>query len=602
MQLDTLDILIIGGTLLVTVLVGVLTSRTASENPDQFFLSGRGLSGWLLGLSMVATTFAADTPGLVTQLVREDGVAGNWAWWAFLLTGMLTVFLFARLWRRAEVTTDLEFYELRYSGRPALALRAFRALYLGVVFNVIVMAVVSVAAIKIGQVMTGASAGTILVCGGVATLLLSALGGLRAVVLTDCVLFGVAMAGAIAAAYFAVGHPDVGGMSGLLANPNVVAHQEILPAWDWSTTESRNFLARVLLVPLLVQWWSVWYPGAEPGGGGYLAQRMLAAKNEDNALGAVLLFNAMHYALRPWPWILVALASLVVYPDLAALQAAFPAVDEAKLGHDLAYPAMLTHAPSGWLGLILASLLAAYISTLSTHLNWGSSYVTLDFYKRLIEPDASPARLVLIGRVSTVVMMLMASALALWLQSAKQGFDLILSIGAGTGLIFVLRWYWWRINAVSEIVAMVASITVAAYFQYNTDHGWPAWAVLCVSVGVTTLTWLGVALATSPESHETLTAFCRRVRPPRLGWGPVYSRAQDEGETLEEPDADDSIGLGLLRMTLGCVGIYSAMFAVGNGLYERWGACLAFAVAGVVASLLLAKQICGGTGNAQHGH
>lgn len=588
MQLAPIDGAIIGAVLLAAVGMGFWASRRAGKDPEQFFLSGRKMSGLMLGISMVATTFAADTPGLVTELVRKNGVAGNWAWWAFLLTGMLTVFLFAKLWRRSGVLTDLEFYELRYSGKPALILRTFRALYLGIVFNVIVMAVVSVAAIKIGQVMLGVSPATVLLWGGVATLALSALGGFRAVVLTDCLLFGVAITGAVAAAYFAVGHPSVGGMQGLLDHQMVQAKQAMLPAWNWSDPQARELLVSVLLVPLAVQWWSVWYPGAEPGGGGYLAQRMLAARNENHAMSAVMLFNAVHYALRPWPWIVVALASLIVYPELADLQQAFPAVEESKLGHDLAYPAMLTLAPAGWRGLIIASLLAAYISTISTHLNWGASYVTGDFYARVLRPDASAKQLVLVGRLSTVVMMLLASGLALWLQTAKQGFDLILSVGAGTGLIYVLRWYWWRINAVSEIVAMIASVVVAGYFQLVSKHGLADWQVLCLSVGITTFIWLLTALLTPAEPRDKLVSFCRLVRPGGSGWRSVYRHAATTGEPIEAVPPGETLPVGLLRMALGCVAIYGAMFALGQGLYGNRGPCLVLAIISAISGLLLA--------------
>lgn len=566
MHLTLLDGAIVVAVLLVSTGVGLWASRRAGSDPDQYFLSGRNLSGWVLGLSMVATTFAADTPGLVTELVRTQGVAGNWAWWAFLLTGMVTAFLFAKLWRRSGVRTDLEFYEIRYGGRQAVLLRVFRALYLGVAFNVIVMAVVSVAAIKIGQVMLGVPPMTTLIVGGVTTLFMSTLGGFRAVVLTDCLLFGVAMGGSIAAAYFAVNHPAVGGFSALIAHEAVVPKLAMLPAWDWSDSAARELLITTLLVPLAVQWWSVWYPGAEPGGGGYLAQRMLAAKNENHALGAVLLFNAFHYALRPWPWIVVALASVVAYPELADLSSAFPAVSESKLGHDLAYPAMLTVAPTGWRGLIIASLVAAYLSTISTHLNWGASYVTGDFYQRVIHPNASPKRLVLVGRLSTIVMMLLASGLAMWLQTAKQGFHLLLSVGAGTGLIYVLRWYWWRINATAEIVAMVASVVVAAYFQLGPDHGFEPWQELCLGVGVTTAIWFTTALVTAPEKQETLESFYQLVRPSGPGWRPIREALAKKGTAIDTTP-EDSFGLGVLRVVLGSTAIYSVMLGVGKVLY-----------------------------------
>lgn len=587
MQLSFVDGFIIGAVLLLSVLVGLWSSRRAGKDPGQFFLSGRGLSGWLLGISMVATSFAADTPGLVTQFVRDNGVAGNWEWWAFLLTGMLTVFLFSRLWRRSGLTTDLEFYEIRYSGRPALALRVFRAIYLGVVFNIIVMAIVSVAAIKIGQVMLGVSPIAVLLVGGVVTLVLSAVGGFRAVVLTDCLLFVVAIAGAVAAAYFALSHPSVGGLQGLMSNSAIEGKLDLVPQWDWSSDESFNLLASVLLFPLLVQWWANWYPGAEPGGGGYLAQRMLAAKNENHALGAVLLFNAVHYAVRPWPWILVALASLVVYPDLNDLAAEFSHVKDLKLGQDLAYPAMLTIAPSGWRGLILASLLAAYISTISTHLNWGASYVTGDFYQRVINPNASPRQLVFIGRLSTVVMMLLASLLALYIQSAKQGFDLLLKIGAGTGLIYILRWYWWRINAWSEIVAMAMSLIMAIALAMGAAGELESWQGLSIAIVCTTFAWLLTALCTAPEPMEKLVGFCQLVRPRGPGWRKVYQHAEEAGQPIEYAPGDPSIGLGVLRMLLGCAAVYAVLFAIGKGLYFEFTSCGILAAVAVVSALAL---------------
>ncbi|TWT77198.1 Sodium/glucose cotransporter [Posidoniimonas polymericola] len=586
MLLETLDLVIIAAVIAVTVLVGLWSSRQAGKNPDQYFLSGRGMSGWLLGISLVATTFSTDTPGLVTELVRTQGVAGNWAWWAFLLTGMLTVFLFARLWRRSGVATDLEFYELRYHGPAARLVRMFRALYLGLVFNGLVMAGVSIAAIKIGHVMLGFSTTEVLLYGGLTALILSTIGGFRAVVLTDCLLFGVAMAGSFAAAYFAVQHPAVGGFGQLFNHPEVAAKQAILPPWDWSTEESRNLLMTVLLMPLLVQWWSVWYPGAEPGGGGYMAQRMLAAKNENHSVGAVMLFNAAHYALRPWPWIVVALASLVAYPELADLERAFPDLDPAKLGHDLAYPAMLTQAPTGWRGVILASLLSAYVSTISTQLNWGASYITYDFYKPLTGGAASDKQLVVVGRVTTVVIMVLTSLLAVYLQTARQGFDLLLSVGAGTGLVFVLRWYWWRINAVSEIAAMIGSVLVAAFFQF-TKHDFAPWQVMGLSVGVTTLIWLTATLLTRPEPDATLFSFLRLIRPRGPGWKRVYDRAAAEGHAIET-DPRDSIRLGLLRMALGIAAIYGALFAIGKALYGESATAVALAVVAVVAGGALA--------------
>ncbi|QDU57364.1 sodium:solute symporter family protein [Aeoliella mucimassa] len=586
MQLTTIDWAIILAVIAVAVGVGAAVARQAGKNASQFFLSGRSMSGVWLGISIVATTFAADTPGLVTEFVRQDGIAGNWRWWALLLTGMLTVFLYARLWRRSGVTTDLEFYELRYSGPPAAALRAFRAIYLGVVFNVIVMAIVSLAAIKIGQVMFGFTPIQVLLWGGLSTLLFSTTGGFRAVILTDCILFVVAIGGAVAAAYFAVNHPDVGGLANLLTHERVVGKLNLVPAWDWSNPDARESLLMVFIIPLSVQWWSMWYPSAEPGGGGYLAQRMLAAKNENHAVGAVMLFNAVHYAIRPWPWILVALASLVVFPTVTDLGIAFPDIAQDKLGNDLAYPAMLTFASEGWQGLIVASLLAAYMSTISTHLNWGSSYVVNDFYQRFIEPNASDRNLVRVGRVSTIIMMLLASLLALWLNTAEQGFTILLQVGAGTGLIYILRWYWWRINAYAEIVAMVISFAIALFFQWSPDLLSDS-QQLCAGVLITTCCWMLTIMLTPAESRETLESFCRLIRPAGPGWAKVYRDAEQAGQPITGPGPGESLPLGILRMVLGCIGIYAALFAVGYALFGNTMVCITLGSVSLVAALLL---------------
>ena len=437
MQIATIDWIIIFLFFAVSLSIGIYVSKTSGKSANDFFLSGRSMPWWLLGLSMVATTFSTDTPNLVTDIVRTNGVSGNWVWWAFLITGLLTVFVYAKLWRKSNVNTDLEFYELRYGGKPARFLRQFRSIYLGIVFNVITMSAVTLAAIKIGGIMLGLDPWQTVITAGLVTVTFSAIGGFKGVVYTDVILFFVAMGGAIGAAYYLVNMPEVGGIQALLANENVAGKINILPDFG-----NREALITLLIIPLAVQWWSSWYPGAEPGGGGYIAQRMLAAKDENHAIGATFFFNIMHYALRPWPWILVALASLVVFPDLASLQAAFPNITPDKLGHDLAYPAMLTKLPTGLLGLVLASLISAYISTISTQLNWGSSYIVYDFYKTQINPDASQKRLVAVGRISTVVLMVLSTLLALLLQNAMQLFNLLLVFGAGTGLIFILRWFW----------------------------------------------------------------------------------------------------------------------------------------------------------------
>ena len=425
-SLSTLDYAIIVLFFTVTLSIGVYVSKRSGKNSSEFFLSGKTMPWWLLGVSMVATTFSTDTPNLVTDIVRTNGVSGNWVWWAFLITGLLTVFVYAKLWRKSNVNTDIEFYEFRYGGAPATFLRKFRAIYLGVIFNVITMSAVTLAAIKIGGIMLGLEPWQTVIGAGLITVIFSAMGGFKGVVYTDFILFFVAMGGAIGAAYYLVNIPEVGGLEALMADEQVINKLSILPDFN-----DKQALITLFVIPLAVQWWSSWYPGAEPGGGGYIAQRMLAAKDENHAIGATFFFNIMHYALRPWPWIIVALASLVIFPDLASIQEAFPTITNDKLGHDLAYSAMLTKLPSGLLGLVLASLIAAYMSTISTQLNWGSSYIVYDFYKQQINPKASEKRLVTVGRISTVILMVFSALLALLLQNALQLFEVLLVFGAG---------------------------------------------------------------------------------------------------------------------------------------------------------------------------
>ena len=571
----------------VSLAIGIGVARKAGKNSSEFFLSGRNMPWWLLGVSMVATTFSADTPNLVTDIVRQRGVAGNWLWWAFLLTGMLTVFVYAKLWRRSEVLTDLEFYEIRYSGKAAAFLRGFRALYLGVFFNVLIMATVSLAMIKIAGVMLDLTPVKTLLIASVITVIYSALGGLRGVLITDFFQFFIAMIGAVGAAIVAVNLPEVGGLGALLTNESVLPKLNLLP--DFSDTEA---VVSLLILPLAVQWWSVWYPGAEPGGGGYIAQRMLSAKTEKHAIGATLLFNAAHYALRPWPWIIVALCSIVVFPDLASLQTAFPNVDASVIGHDLAYPAMLTYLPHGLLGLVVASLIAAFMSTISTHLNWGSSYVVNDFYKRFINPEASDAAQVRVGRLSTVGLMVLAAVVALVLSNALQAFNILLQIGAGTGLLFILRWFWWRINPWSEITAMVVSFLVAVYFQFIhptldlaevSSH-----MQLLFGVAITTVAWVSVTLLTQPSSNEKLFSFYNLVRPGGPGWREVLQRATRDGVKIEGAGAAWEVPIEILCMLLGAFMVYGTLFSVGFLVYGNLapGAILAL-VAAVAAALLM---------------
>ena len=592
MNLSALDYSIIAGFFSIVLIIGIVVSKKSGQSSVEYFLSGRSMPWWLLGFSMVATTFSTDTPNLVTDIVRTNGVSGNWVWWAFLLTGLLTVFVYAKLWRRSNVATDMEFYELRYGGKPAHFLRWFRAFYLGVLFNVMAMSAVTLAAIKIGQVMLGLDPVFTVVVAGSITVLFSAVGGFRGVIYTDFVLFFVAIAGAVGAAYYLVNIPEVGGLQALLAHENVSDKLSILP--DFSDTEA---LIGILIIPLAVQWWSAWYPGAEPGGGGYIAQRMLAAKNENHAIGATFFFNIMHYALRPWPWILVALASMVVYPDLLSIQSAFPNVSPDKLGNDLAYSAMLTKLPSGLLGLVLASLGAAYMSTISTHLNWGSSYIVNDVYKLEIQPNATEKQLVMVGRIATVLLMIASGFLALTLTNALQLFDIILMFGAGTGLIFILRWFWWRINAWSEISAMIVSGLLSILFNFGSlgttffggdglEGIFPSWAKFPLVVLLTSIVWIAVTFLTSPEKEETLDRFYKQTQPGGPGWKVQQEKAIAEGQIKFQ---EWSVPSGILAMILGAILVYGCMFATGNWIYGNYTLASGLTLVVIVSGVLLFK-------------
>jgi Na+/proline symporter len=558
MQLVSIDWFVIAICLAAAFAPAVFFARRAGKGTAEFFASGRAAPWWLIGTSMVATTFSTDTPNLVTDFVRTSGVAQNWAWWAFLLTGMMTVFFYARMWRRSGVLTDLEFYELRYSGRSAAFVRGFRAVYLGLFFNCAIMASVTLAAAKIANVMLGWSRlQTVIIC-GLICIVFSALAGLWGVLASDLVQFVIAMVGVLAAAYVALSHPAVGGLSGLVAtiDPSTL---RLLPDFsDWGLTLS------VLIIPLTIQWWSVWYPGAEPGGGSYIAQRMLAAKDEKNAMAATLWFNIAHYALRPWPWIIVALCSILVFPNLADIQTALPHVSDDLIGNDLAYPAMLTLLPAGLLGLLVASLLSAYVSTMSTHLNWGCSYLVHDLYRRFLKPDASERHLVWLSRVMTAVLMIVSGATVFLLSTAGEAFQLLLSIGAGTGLIYLLRWFWWRINAWSEIAAMASSfsIALALFVARKSGLDLSSHAALVWSVALTTVVWVVVTFLTKPADTETLRRFYRKVRPAGRGWAKVIGADEIDGPR-------DDISLALLGWVCGCTFVYSALFGTGALLYGQ---------------------------------
>jgi len=583
MTLSGLDWTIIALFFIVSLGIGLLVARRSGKDTAEFFLSGRNMPWWLLGVSMVATTFSADTPNFVTNVVRTQGVSGNWAWWAFLLTGMLTVFVYAQLWRRSGVLTDLEFYELRYSGPAARFLRGFRAIYLGVFFNIMIMASVSLAAIKIGSVLLGLSAYETLAIASTVTVIYSMLGGLRGVIYTDFIQFFLAMLGSIWAACVILSHPEIQGLENLLVHPNVSDKLSLIPDFN-----DRDMFITVLIIPLAVQWWSVWYPGAEPGGGGYVAQRMLAAKDEKNAMAATLFFNIAHYALRPWPWIIIALASLVVFPDLASIAAAFPHIDPEviKIKDDLAYSAMLTYLPAGLLGLVVASLVAAYMSTISSHLNWGSSYIVNDWYKRFYKPAASEKEMVTVGRWSTLLLMIFSAFFALQLESALDAFQILLKIGAGTGLIFILRWFWWRINAYSELTAMIVSFVLAIYLDLiHTKLGFAEIAEhikLLTSVGLTTVAWVVVTFMTRPTDQGVLVGFYKKIKPAARGWQPVIDQAISDKEITKAEVFAGKLPLQILAMLAGCFMVYGALFGTGYFIYGNISqGIMAFVVSGI---------------------
>lgn len=591
MHLAFIDWIIVLVTLVICFLPALFFGKRAGKSTTEFFASGRSVPWWLAGLSMVATTFSSDTPNLVTDIVRRQGVAGNWCWWAFTLTGVATVFFYARLWRRSGVMTDLEFYEIRYSGKAASIVRGFRSVYLGFLFNCMIMATVTLAACKIAAILFGMSRWqTLLIC-GVLNVVFAAHSGLWGVLVIDMIQFFVKMTAVIAAAWFAVKH--VGGMHTLVSalavktGPNGINYLNILPDF----TNNWNVAVAVFIMPIAVQWWAVWYPGAEPGGGSYIAQRMLASKSEKDSLGAVLFFNLAHYILRPWPWILVALCSLLVYPELADIQKAFPNLDPKLLGHDIAYPAMLKFLPVGFIGLMVGGLIAANSSTILTHLNWGASYLVHDFYQRFINKGASEKHYVWMGRVATVGLFCCAAALTFVLDTAKDAFDIILQIGAGTGLLYLLRWFWWRINAWCEVVAMVSSFGVSLVLLWLNRHGSAisTQASLLITVAVTTVCWLVTAFVGPQTDQRTLVEFYRKVRPFGPGWRRVRQQAG-----ISEPEAratHENIPLALIGWVAGCTVIWSGLFMVGNFLYGRVGLALALLAALTVSGGVLVSVI-----------
>ena len=579
MTLNTVDWIFIGAFFLLSMLIALGAAKQSGKSSADYFLSGRNMPWWLLGVSMVATTFSADTPNLVTDIIRKDGVAGNWTWWAFLITGMLTVFVYSKLWRRSGIVTDLEFYEMRYGGKEAAFLRGFRALYLGVVFNILIMATVCLAAIKIGNTLLGLSPIQTLLVASIVTVVYSSLGGLKGIILTDFFQFIIAMIGTVWAAIVIVNLPQVGGLTALLEHENVVEKINLLPSFS-----DKEALISLLVIPLAVQWWAAYYPGAEPGGGGYIVQRMLSAKDEKNATAATLFFNVAHYALRPWPWIIIALCSLVVFPDFDSIRTALPNVDENIIDDDLAYPAMLTFLPNGLLGLVIASLIAAFMSTISTHLNWGSSYIVNDFYRRFIDPEVSEKRMVAIGRISTAVLMIVAGTLALYLKNAKTAFDIIVLMGAGTGLLFILRWFWWRINVYSEITAMVVSFVIAVIFKFVIPDYFDDHVELLLSVGITTLSWVTITYLTAPVDKERLYSFYNLIKPHKYGWKSIIREGVEQGAILENDNETGKLPLELSGMFAGIFLVYGLLFTTGFWLYGN----IPYTLVGLLVSFLAA--------------
>ena len=554
--------------------IGVSLARRGGRSVADYFVGGRALPWWLAGTSMVATTFAADTPLAVTELVAQYGVAGNWLWWNMVMSGILTVFFYARLWRRAGVLTDVEFTELRYGGRPAAILRAFRAGYLALPVNLIVMGWVNLAMVEIASVALDIPRlAALLVCFFLAAGY-SVLSGLWGVVVTDFFQFGLALGGAIVLAVFAV--EAVGGISGLEAGladvyGSAEAATALLPAAGVAWMPAITFA-----VYLAMNWWASWYPGAEPGGGGYVAQRIFSARTERDGLLATLWFNVAHYALRPWPWILVALSTTVLYPGL----------ENPRQGYVMA---ILDLLPPGLTGLLLAGLAAAYMSTISTQLNWGASYLVNDLYARFLDRGEGEAHLIRVSRAATLVLMLASLVVTYFMNSIEGAWRFLLAIGAGTGLVLILRWYWWRINAWSEIVAMVASLAVSLvlWFGAGLDPDDPGqWAgIMIVTVACSTAAWLAATFLTRPEPDEVLEGFYRRVRPGGPGWSAVSTRLGFGREEIEGG------ALNWTNWVAGVVAVYTALFGTGKLIFGAWGEAAALLALTAAAFAWIARNL-----------
>ncbi len=591
--------------LIVLTVIGLISSRKGGKDSASFFLSGRNMPWWLLGISMVATTFSLGTPNLVTDIVRSGGVARNWLWWSFLLTGMLSVFIYAKLWSRSKLMTDLEFYEVRYSGKTAAILRGFRAVYLGFFYNVLILASASLAFIKITTIMLGTDPLPALIIVSILVLVYSTIGGLKSILWTDFFQFIFATGGAVLTAFLVINSPEVGGISNFIQHEAIHDKLRLLP--DFSDT---RMVLIVFIIPITIQWWAAWYPGSEPGGGGYIAQRMLSAKSEKHAVGATLIFNFFHYAIRPWPWILVGLSSLIIFPDLQSMAEKFQNVPDQYIQNDIAYPAMLREfLPNGILGLVFASLIAAYMSTVSTHINWGASYLVNDFYARFINPKASESKKVGVGRLWTIGLLVFSVILALYLENALQVFQYLLMIGAGTGLIYILRWFWWRINAWSEISAMAGATIFSAILivieqVYLVNMGqdnislfgiemerslWDTLKFVLIVI-LTTIVWLTVTLSTKPCDEKVLLSFYQKVKPGGPGWNKVMTNGVRKGLVKENNVyADWDVPMGLLCMSLGCIAIFGFLFAIGYLIYGELTLFYILLSIALISSALLFK-------------
>lgn len=538
--MNYIDYIVMAAFFAVLLLIPAVSAmRSKSKGANEYFKSAGSMPWWLIGVSMVAATTSTNSANLFTEIIRRDGLSGNWAWWAFLLTGLLTVFVYSKLWVRSGATTDISFYEIRYSGKPAAFLRAFRAVYLGVIYNLVVTATVLLGAVKIGVVLFGVSPAVILIVTGIISIIYTTLSGIRGTIYTDFFMFAVVMLGAVAVMYYSINHPNVGGWSNLMSNPEVTSRLSFFP----SLSNKEAFIS-IFLIPVAVQWWSVWYSGSEPGGGGYIVQRMLTAKSSKHAVGGTLFFNVLNYALRPWPWYIAAFASLLIFPDLNSIREAFPNVNPSLVGDDMAYPALIRIVPNGWFGLVAASLMGALFSTIAAQLSMGANYVSNDIWKRFVNKDASDKEMILVARVTSIVLIVLGSLMVPFFESAKDGFDMMVQIGAGTGIIFLLRWFWMRINAWTEIVAMGVSFLCAVFFQmvwpHISDVTLLFYEKLLWTIGVTTAAWLVATFVTKPENPEVIARF----------------------KSLVRADGRD-VGKGVLKMFIASIAIFAFMWAVG---------------------------------------